>query len=252
VYANSQATFLPEKFHCTFTLPRFFAKASYDGPALRKDLDPLPLFEAKAVSIDGVEVVVIRVQASSLTPHVYLPGGAIYIREPGGRHPIKSQAELLTLAISPEQAKARAVQRMTTLPLVLQALGPHDLGPAANGQTRVADWMVTAGPLTVPDVFRKRALSETVVKAARTRLAEQLGELEGLKDGWWDDDSLFETLCAFGRRRRRESLRPGGRRYGHRRRRLRLLPLCGGRLGLAPLKLVGCFYVVKGVFVKCW
>lgn len=160
-----------------FTTPGRAEPQDWLRTALRKDLDPLPLFEAKAVSIDGVEVVVIRVQASSLTPHVYIPGGAIYIREHGGRHPIRSQAELLTLATSPEQARAHAVQRMTTLPLVLQALGSHDLGPAQNGQTRVADWMVTAGPLMVPDVFRKRALSETVVKAARTRLAEQLGRL---------------------------------------------------------------------------
>jgi Putative DNA-binding domain len=144
---------------------------------LRKDLDPLPLCEADSVTIDGVDVLVIRVQASALTPHVYLPGGAIYIREHGGRHPVKSQAELITLATSPEQAKENAIRRMMTLPLVLRELGSHDLGSALNGQTRVADWTVTAGPLMVPDAFRKRALSEAIVKAARTRLSEQLDKL---------------------------------------------------------------------------
>lgn len=145
--------------------------------ALRKDLDPLPLFETKSVPIDGVEIIVIRVQASTLTPHLYLPAGAIYVREHGGRHPIKSQAELLALAVRPDQAKKDAIQRMRSLPLVLQELGQHDPEQSVNGQISVGDWMVTAGPLTVADIFRRRALSESVIKKAQARLAEQVNKV---------------------------------------------------------------------------
>jgi hypothetical protein len=152
--------------------------------AIRKDVDPLPPFEARSVAIDGVEIIVIRVLSSTLTPHLYTPAGAVYIREHGGRHPIKSQAKLLELAMSPEQAKAAAIQRMLTLPLVVQALGNHDLGQEVNGQTRVADWMVTAGPLMVPAPFRQRTLSESVVKKANARLNAKLKDL-GPPDMSW-------------------------------------------------------------------
>jgi len=152
--------------------------------AIRKDVDPLPSFEARAVAIDGVEVIVIRVHASALTPHLYVPGGAVYIREHGGRHPIKSQAKLLELALSPEQAKNAATQRMLNLPMVVQALGNHDLGQEANGQTRVADWIVTAGPLIVPDTFRRKTLSEGVVKRANARLATKLKDLGPPNAAW--------------------------------------------------------------------
>jgi hypothetical protein len=112
-----------------------------------------------------------------LTPHLYLPAGAVYIREHGGRHPIKSQAALLALAVSPEQAKKEAIQRMLSLPLVQQALGQHEIGQPVNGQTRVADWMVTGAPLLVPEGFRRRALSESVVKTVRSALAQDVNKL---------------------------------------------------------------------------
>lgn len=152
--------------------------------ALRKDLDPLPPFEAGYVPIDGEEVIVIRVHASALTPHLFTPAGAIYIREHGGRHPITSQAKLLELAVSPEQAKSTAIQRMVTFPLVQQAIGQHDVGREINGQTRVADWIVAAGPLVVPNTFRRKTLSEGVVKRANARLATKLKDLGPPNAAW--------------------------------------------------------------------
>lgn len=160
-----------------FTAPGRAEPQDWLRTALRKDIDPLPPFAARAMSVDGRDIIVIRVQASPLTPHMFKPNGAIYIREHGGRHPIGSQAALLALAVRPEQAKADAYFRMTSLPLVKQALGEHDLGAAVNEQTRVADWIVTAGPLVVPDGFRTRALSRPVVATMRDLTVQQLHEL---------------------------------------------------------------------------
>jgi hypothetical protein len=146
--------------------------------AIRKDVDPLPSFEARAVAIDGVEVIVIRVHASALTPHLYVPAGAVYIREHGGRHPIKTQAALIVLTVRPVQAQQEAYERMTSLPLVKLALGPHrpPTNPV-NGETRVADWTLTAGPLMVPNDFRTRALSRATADAIREQVAELINNV---------------------------------------------------------------------------
>jgi hypothetical protein len=140
---------------------------------IRKDVDPLPSFEARAVAIDGVEVIVVRVHASALTPHLYVPAGAVYIREHGGRHPIKTQAALIALTVRPGQAQQEAYARMTSLPLVKLALGPHrPPSNPVNGETRIVDWILTAGPLMVPQDFRARALSRTTADAIREQVAE--------------------------------------------------------------------------------
>jgi hypothetical protein len=144
---------------------------------LRPVLDPLPPFTSKSMTLDDVLILVIRVQASSLTPHLYTPGGAIYIREHGGKQPINSQAALLALAVRPEQAKQEAYSRMTSLPLVQLALGPHRLGNPVNEQTRVADWIVTAAPLVVPDGFKVRALSRPTVEAMEALVVERINSV---------------------------------------------------------------------------
>lgn len=141
---------------------------------LRPVLDPLPLFASKSMTLDGVPILVIRVQASALTPHLFTPRGAIYVREHGGKQPIKSQAALLALTVRPEQAKQATFARMTTLPLVQLALGPHRPGNPVNGQTRVADWIVAAGPLTMPEGFKARALSRPTVTAMEALVAERI------------------------------------------------------------------------------
>jgi Putative DNA-binding domain len=143
---------------------------------LRRDVDPLPPFAARPVTIDGQEIVVVRVQASSQAPHLIKRTGVVYVREHGGKQPISSQASLLALTVKPEQAQAEALNRLTTFPLVRAALGPHPAGKPVNQQTRVADWIVSATPLTVPTSFRQRALSRSVVQTMGQRVIELLDQ----------------------------------------------------------------------------
>jgi predicted HTH transcriptional regulator len=111
---------------------------------LRKDLDPLPTFGAKVAELDGKEIVVLRVAPSAKTPHLFKPTGAIYVREHGGKQPIGSQAALMALCMTPQQALDAAYKRLTTLPMVLDAIRPQDPGEPVNNQTRVTDWIVAA------------------------------------------------------------------------------------------------------------
>ena len=147
---------------------------------LRVAVDPLPPFAADTMTLDGHEIVVVRVEDSNQTPHLLKATGTIEIREPGGRKPIASQARLLELCMRPEQAQTKAVQRMTTLPLITQALAPKPVGEPANEQTRVSDWILVASPLTIPDGFHACSLSpsgseldpsETLASRAKRKLS---------------------------------------------------------------------------------
>jgi predicted HTH transcriptional regulator len=64
---------------------------------LRVAVDPLPPFMAEARTIDGQDIVAIRVEASTQTPHLVKATGAIVVREHGGRNPIAPQARLMEL-----------------------------------------------------------------------------------------------------------------------------------------------------------
>jgi len=79
--------------------------------------------------------------------------------------------------VRPEQAQTRAVQRMTTLPLVVQALAPQRVGKVMNGQTCVSDWMLVASPLTVPEGFHARSLSEAAVGRMRAAVLADVRRL---------------------------------------------------------------------------
>ena len=144
---------------------------------LRVAVDPLPPFAAKTMTLDGHDIVLVRVEDSNQTPHLLKATGTIETREPGGRKPIASQARLLELCVRPEQAQARAVQRMTTLPLVTHALTPAPVGEPVSGQTRVSDWMLVASPLTVPEGFHARGLSEATVRLMRDAVLAQAQRL---------------------------------------------------------------------------
>jgi hypothetical protein len=67
-------------------------------------VDPLPPFAADTMTLDGHDVVVVRVDDSNQTPHLLKATGTIEIREPGGRKPIAAQSRLLELCLRPEQA----------------------------------------------------------------------------------------------------------------------------------------------------
>lgn len=76
---------------------------------------------------------------SPIKPHVMKDSGVVYEREPGGKRPIDSQAKLVALATSPKQAQADATERLGGLPIVCAVRDGTIIGPATNGQTRVAD-----------------------------------------------------------------------------------------------------------------
>jgi hypothetical protein len=156
-----------------FTVPGKAEAQDWLRDKLRTAVDPLSPFASRTMTLDGHEIVVIRVDASAQTPHLLKATGAVYIREHGGRQPISSQAKRLELCVRPEQAEATAIQRMTRLPLVTQALAQRELGEPVNGQTRVSDWMVVCSPLAIPEGYHARALSEaTVAKMRAAVLAE--------------------------------------------------------------------------------
>jgi hypothetical protein len=144
---------------------------------LRTAVDPLPPFMAEARRVDGQELVVVRVEASAQTPHLVKRTGAILVREHGGRQPITSQSSLMELCMKPKEAEQIAVESMTRLPLVTQALAQRDPGEPVNGQTRIADWMIVGAPLTKPEGFRKRGLSGDAVKKMQASVLAEVRRL---------------------------------------------------------------------------
>jgi hypothetical protein len=144
---------------------------------LRAEVDPLPPFVCRTMALDDQEVVVVQVEASGQTPHLCRATGAVYVREPGGKKPISTQAALLALSTRPEAAQHAAYTRMTSLPLVVGASAQHAPGRQVNGQTRIADWMIVASPLAVPQSFRTRALSRPVAHGAQVRVLDLVAEL---------------------------------------------------------------------------
>jgi hypothetical protein len=163
---------------------------------LRTAVDPLPPFAAKAITLDGHEIVVVRVEDSNQTPHLVKATGTIETREPGGKKPIASQARLLELCVRPEQAQAGAVQRMTTLPLVVKALAPQPVGEPVNGQTCVSDWILVASPLTVPEGFDTRGLSEATVRRMRESVIAEVRRLGPPEEGGISKVRPFATGVA--------------------------------------------------------
>jgi hypothetical protein len=131
---------------------------------LQRAIDPLPNFETATVSTVDGDVLVVRIPPSAATPHVLRDRGVVYAREPGGKRPVDTQARLVAMCLAPRQAEELAVARLREPPLVRGSLAQRMNGPVANGQTRVADWLVAATPLHVPDAFAERTLTKTSVR----------------------------------------------------------------------------------------
>lgn len=141
---------------------------------LRHVIDPLPGFDAQLLQTPDGTVGVIRIPASPLRPHVLRGKGVIYEREPGGNRPIDSQAKLVAMTTRPAQAEAEATHRLTQLPMVAEAVHHALNGPAANGQTRTAEWIVAATPLAVPPHFADRVLGGDCLRTLERQNANAL------------------------------------------------------------------------------
>lgn len=135
---------------------------------LTGQVDPLPNFVARRASHDGVDIGVVRVYASSDTPHLCTHNGAIYLRDPGGRRGIASRYELDRLvargAGSSHGAAAR-MARAAVIPVALEA--PELAGAASYEESMEREWVLRAAPVAVDDRFAVRALGAEAEAAAR-------------------------------------------------------------------------------------
>jgi hypothetical protein len=144
-----------------------------------RGVDPMPAFTAELVdTVDG-PVGVLHVPESAIKPHVARERGVVYEREPGGNRPIDSQAKLLALATTPGEAQAAAVDRLTTAPMVHAALRATISGQATNAQTRIADWIVAATPLSVTSDVAGRVRDGSQIRAFETSMSTAVAVLTG-------------------------------------------------------------------------
>ena len=109
------------------------------------------------------DVLAIRIPPSAAMPHVLRGKGVVYVREPGGKRPVDTQDKLVAMCQAAHQAEELAIARLREPPLIRDALAERIAGPAANGQTRVADWLIAATPMHVPDDFARRSLTKASV-----------------------------------------------------------------------------------------
>lgn len=141
---------------------------------IRAALDPMPVFITQTVETAEGVVVAIYVPASAIRPHIVRKTGVVYERESGGKRPIDSQAKLLAMTRTPQEAEVAALDRLSNPPLVAGALGETLGPPLANGQLGVADWIVWATPLAVPPAFGERAVGRGMVRRSEHRAARAL------------------------------------------------------------------------------
>ena len=71
----------------------------------------LPLFNCKAVEHKGQSVVAIRVYPGA-PPYVLRGSGSVYVREPGGKSPIRTSAQLLEFVRQNGETEASAAARL--------------------------------------------------------------------------------------------------------------------------------------------
>jgi Schlafen, AlbA_2 len=100
---------------------------SHLGNLLRNEVDPVPPFVAETYSLDGVKIGVVRVFEAADTPVIVRETGAVFVRDPGGKQPIRDHRTLLELARRGEAAREEAQARLGSLPLVQRALDAPEL-----------------------------------------------------------------------------------------------------------------------------
>ncbi|MBE2320386.1 ATP-binding protein [Solirubrobacter sp. CPCC 204708] len=182
---------------------------------LRREIDPLPAFEARIIPHPAGNVGVVRVYESSDTPHVLLRSGSVFVREVAGdtdasRPPriggseasqrvyaanqIRSQAQLMALAARGRDASTRVDELLSLtrpLPLVETGLGfafsvAQD-GKMTVGTARAAAIVVRVAPYTLPPRFLGWSTSADASGACLSSV-ESLAGLRGLGSGWVSPD----------------------------------------------------------------
>jgi hypothetical protein len=143
---------------------------------LREAVDPLPSFNCRTVEYDGKPVVGLRIYPGS-PPYVLRGTGAVYIREPGGKHPIRSQSQLLSFVRQNEENEAEAELRLAGGALIQGSVLARAEPMPSREHTRVVEWMLVATPLVLPVEFGTRALGRSIVNSVRARVINQLDRL---------------------------------------------------------------------------
>jgi hypothetical protein len=110
--------------------------------------------------------------------------GSVYVREPGGKNPIRAQAQLLEFVRQNGETKASAAARLELAERVRQLLHTDSDPPDVSGQTHTACWVVIGTPQVLPVDLATRALRESAVRAATERL---VGVLETNTIRPWSD-----------------------------------------------------------------
>jgi hypothetical protein len=130
---------------------------SHLGHLLRNEVEPVPPFATAVHNIDGASVGVVRVFESEDSPVLVRRTGAIYVRDAGGKQPLKDHRSLLELARRGERAREQASARLVGEELVNEVLLAPDGHGYENRTTRpsadAVRIVVRVAPLTITPYF---------------------------------------------------------------------------------------------------
>lgn len=157
---------------------RKFADSPQDWLAqkLRGQLDPLPAFEAKTISVDGALLGVVRVPRSPLAPVLATATGVLFERGAGGKERIGRIDRVRELVARREDERRHAEARLgapSTLPEIDRRLGvPSSIPPRSTGRLSV---LVRATPVAFdPRAFEPVALGKDAAADAAALLPDLL------------------------------------------------------------------------------
>lgn len=154
-------------------------------------IDPLPAFRARMLTSGTTRVLVVHIPESPSAPHVLKRTGVVYERSSGSSRPVDSQSKLLSICERLADAQRAADDRLMTLPRIHEALSAEMTGPAANDQTRIANWSVAVTPLGVVPDFGRLVLRGSSIRAMEMSAAAALRMLsESERDLWSETKAL--------------------------------------------------------------
>lgn len=133
---------------------------------VQSTLDPLPNFAARRLTVDGVEIGIVRIYPSEDTPLVSTHKGSLYIRLPGGKRPVNSRRELDQLLQRGRASTRDARERLVSSTVVATALcAPELSGASSYEESPHREWVLRAAPVGLDPYFDARVRTQAVKKA---------------------------------------------------------------------------------------
>jgi hypothetical protein len=166
---------------------------------LAESVDPLPSFAAATVERDGKQIGVVRIPPSSSKPHIVTSTGAIYIRVPGGKMPVRDQQTVLALAADGRRADKDARNRLHGLALSEMDTAPLEMlwgSPPFGSEEVIVEWLVRAAPVTVTGAFADTALRASTGHGVMSRVQALLREHPG--SGVREPEARARGFYVFG------------------------------------------------------